>query len=228
MKRSSAYIPKNTPYGKKRRLALNSSAYVIKNQNAMVAASRRIGQSENKCTQVQFVAPVYNTGHIQNLYANMLQGTKPLNEYLGNEVLPTSVRMNISTTMGPLAGIGDGTNICRCIIFQWMDASTPVPAGLLALPSDPHSFILWNNIENVRVLSDKLWVLKQNSASSTSYDAWSDKVYIKGKKIMPTKFDQHGGPTTQKGGLYCLLLTDSSAAPAPYFNVTWQVTYTDK
>lgn len=227
MKRSSAYIPKNTPY-KKRRTALNSSAYVIKNQNAMVAASRRIGQSENKCTQVQTAQAIYNTGFIQNLYYNMSQGTAPLNQYLGNEVLPTSIRMHLSATMGPLAGVGDGTNICRCIIFQWLDASVPVPAGLLQSPTDPHSFILWNNTENVRILSDKLFAVKQYAGSSTSFDAVTEKVYIKGKKIMPTKFDQHGGGTTQKGGLYCLLLTDSSAAPAPYFNVHWQITYTDK
>lgn len=238
MKRGSPYPASQYVTNKKPRLARQNAvmfrykprrpeARALASQTAMVAASRRIGQSENKCTQYNFAHQVSNTGVVLNLYSNMSQGTGPLDNYLGNEILPTSIRMNLSITMGPLAGVGDGTNVCRVIIFQWLDASAPVLGGVLASPSDPHSFLLWNNTENVRVLSDKLYALSQVTAAA-GYDALCDKVYIKGKKIMPTKFDQHGAGTTQKGGLYVAILSDSAVAPAPYFQASFQVTYTDK
>lgn len=198
--------------------------YVRAHKNEIMM-SRRIGNVEQKVTQFQYQNSVSNSGTVQDLLSNLIPGTSSLNNHIGNEVLPTSVRIHLSITMGPLAGVGDGTNICRVIIFQWDDSIVPAVNGVLAIGTSPHSQYLWDNIENLNILSDKMYALKQ-IVPNTGYDAICDKTYIKGKKVMPVKWNAATG-SVQKGGIYALMISDSSVPPAPYFSLYTQVTFTD-
>lgn len=200
-------------------------ALVIRAQKREIVASRQTGKVELKVTQFQYQNSVSNAGHVSDLLSNMIPGTSSVNNFVGNEILPTSVRVHVSITMGPLAGVGDGTNICRLVLFQWKDSIVPAVNGVLAIGTAPQSQYLWDNIENMNILADRMYALKQIVPNS-GYDAICDKIYIKGKNMTPVKWNTSTG-AVQKGGIYALMISDSSIPPAPYFSLYTQVTYTD-
>ena len=147
----------------------------------------------------------------------MSRGTDAINNYIGNEVLPTSVRVNIGLTIGPsLVANGDGTNFLRILIFQWYDSTLPATSGVLTTSSSPFSMLYWPNRENIKVLADRLVALHQYGLKQDSYDSWCEEIYIKGKNMIPIKFNAAGNGT-QKGEIYILILSDSSVPASPYF-----------
>ena len=224
MKRKQISI--NTPR-KKARYA-TPEALALRQANQSVAVQRKTAaRVEMKVTHLNDAQTVSNTGYIQSLTANMTRGNAAVDNYLGNEVLPTSVRVNIGLTMGPsLVANGDGTNFLRVIVFQWYDSTSPAVSGILNTSSSPFSMLNWVNIENIKVLADRLVNLHQYGLKQDSYDSWSEKIYIKGKKMVPVKFNV-AGTAAQKGDIYLLVVSDSSVPANPYMTYQSQITYTD-
>lgn len=202
-------------------------AKALQNANAVIAAQRKTtGRVEMKVTYQSDARDVTSTGYIVSLVDNLSRGTAAVNECIGNEVLPTSVRVHAGIAMGQsIAANGDGTNFVRIIVFQWYDSTTPAVSGILQTVT-PFGMLLWENIENIKVLADRLIPLKQQGIQSDSHDAWAEKIYIKGKKMVPVKLNA-AGTAIQKGEIYILVLSDSSVVAHPYCTFYSQVTYTD-
>lgn len=201
-------------------------AQVLQAEQREIMLARKVGRTDLKMTTVFFQNTVDSTGTIQNILANLTRGTGMVDNYLGSEILPTSIRERMSIAMGPNAlANGDGTNVIRVIIFQWFDASVPVVNGVLQSAS-PYSPISWQNRKLIKVLSDKLYGTKQAGDPSLTYDLVTDAIYVKSKKLKPTRFN-NAGTNAQEGGLYALFLSDSSVAAHPFLSSQLTVTFTD-
>lgn len=196
-------------------------------QKTEILMARKVNRVDMKMTLGLFQSGVDNSGTVVNILSNMSRGTGMVNEFLGSEILPTSVRERMSIALGPGAGgvAADGTNVVRVIIFQWYDSSTPAVSGVLQTVN-PYSPLRWENKPLINVLSDKLYGVKQQGETSITYDLVTDQIYIKSKKIKPVRFHQTN-TNAQDGGLYALFISDSSIAPNPYVSSNLSVTYTD-
>lgn len=214
----------NEPALKKKRLNFTPEARALNASRREIVMARKANTQELKVTYHTATASVSNAGYVFHPLINMAVGTGVQDNFIGNEVLPTSIRLHFSVSMGPVLGAGDGTNVFRVVLFQWDDASAPVVGGVLQAPTSPLSMGLWINRENITVLADRLYGLKQYADAATSYDIITDKIYIKSKKLKPVKFS---GGTLHKGGIYAVFLSDSALPPAPYLTVYSQMTYTD-
>jgi len=224
MKRASTTTPKGRPM-KKRKTSATPEAKALRAMKTEVRVARRPATAaELKKTYSDHQNSITSSGTMYTVLSNLTRGNAALNNYLGDAILPTSVRVTYNVTQGPLGGVGDGTNVLRMILFQWMDASTPTLAGVLETAT-VWSSIRWENKDNVRVLADRFICLAQNGSATDSYDNKGEMVYIPSKKLMPIKFNNAGNP--QKGGLYILCTSDSSIAPYPFYTCQATVTYTD-
>lgn len=229
MKRTAprrAFLADTQPPLKKQRIN-TPEARALATSRVDIRMARKVNRVDMKMTLGLFQSGVDNAGTVVNILANLSRGTGMVNEFLGSEILPTSIRERMSIAMGPgSGGVGaDGTNVVRVIIFQWYDSSTPAVTGVLQTVS-PYSPLRWENKPLINVLSDKLYGVKQQGETSLTYDLVTDVVYIKSKKIKPVRFHQTN-TTAQDGGLYALFLSDSSIAPNPYVSANLSVTYTD-
>lgn len=195
-------------------------------EKRMTIASRKTGRNELKIHYYTVPSQQVDYGGITfSLMDNMQQGTSPVGQYLGSQILPTSVRVNFDVTL--LNG-SDPTNHVRVLLFQWLDNGVPVPAGVWNLTSNvnaPFSFIRWENRENVKILRDELIPLMQQYPTG-AYTA-SRQWYVKSKKLQPVRFAASYDDTVQKGDICMLVISDSSAADHPYFNCGTQLTYLD-
>ena len=189
------------PYKKAR--YTTPEARAIRENNSVIRQQRKTqGRVGLKVTHMGDANSVTTSGYIQSLTANMSRGTDAINNYMGNEVLPTSVRVNIGLTIGPsLVANGDGTNFLRILIFQWYDSTLPATSGVLTTSSSPFSMLYWPNRENIKVLADRLVALHQYGLKQDSYDSWCEEIYIKGKNMIPIKFNAAGNGT-QKGDIH--------------------------
>jgi len=224
--RSNSFQGKR-PY-KKPRLYRTPEAKALQEGRQQIAIQRRTsGRTELKVSQYNNAGSVDSAGTVWQPIASGLTRGTAYNQFLGNELLPTSFRAQYSIAMGPGVGptAGDGTNSFRVLIFQWMDSTVPAPAGVLAT-TNPLSNLLWTNRENIHVLSDKYYALKQASSATASWDMVVDTVYIKGKRMVPIKYNTATN-TPQKGEIMMLVISDSSIATHPYFTFFTQLTFTD-
>ena len=203
-------------------------ARALRQANTTIRYQRKTaGRVEMKVTYKNDAGSVTTTGVIDQLTANMTRGNAAIDNFLGLEVLPTSVRVNIALTMGQSAiASGDGTNIMRVLVFQWYDSTLPAISGILQDATSPLSMLRWENKENIKVLADRLYALKQTGLQQDSHDAISDRIYIKGKKMVPIQFNAAGN-AVQKGNIYIIILSDSSVTANPYVVYHSQITYTD-
>lgn len=215
----------NEPPMKKLRFG-TPEARAIASSRAEIRMARKVSRVDMKMTTGLFQASVDNAGTVVNILSNLSRGTGMVNEFIGSEILPTSIRERMSIALGPGPGgiAGDGTNVVRIIIFQWYDASTPAVTGVLQ-NVNVYSPIRWENKPLLNILSDKIYGLHQGEPSTT-YDMETDQIYIKSKKIKPVRFHQTN-TNAQDGGLYALFLSDSLVSPHPYVSSNLTVTYTD-
>jgi len=224
MKRASTTAPKGRPM-KRRRIAPTPEAKALRAMKTEVRVARRPAQNaELKKTYEDHQNSITTAGIMYTCVNNLIRGNQALNQYVGDSVLPTSVRVNYNITQGPLAGVGDGTNVVRIVLFQWMDASVPVLTGVLETGT-VWSTHRWENRDNIRVLADRFVTLAQRGSATDSYDNHGEMIYVPSKKLMPIKFNNAGAP--QKGGIYMLVVSDSGIAPYPFFTAQVAVTYTD-
>ena len=224
--RSNSYQGKR-PYKRPRKTPAPEARALI-DARRQIALQRKVsGRTELKVSQYSNAAAVDSSGAVWQPIASGLSRGTAFNQFIGNELLPTSFRVQYSIAMGPGVGptAGDGTNVVRVLVFQWLDSTVPAPAGVLATVS-PLSNILWTNRENIHVLADRFHALKQASSATASWDMVVDTIYIKGKKLVPIQYNTITN-TPQKGEIMMLIISDSSIATHPYVTFFTQLTFTD-
>lgn len=196
-----------------------------KNQGPQMKKARLTRQLTNatdyKYTDVGATGNVSATGTVVDLYASIARGTDALNNFIGNKINPVGIQMRIQ-------GIGsDITNFMRVLIFQWGDASVPVPLGILQTLASYDSAISVLNKENITVLYDRIFKSQLAFVASTSvFDMPTKTIYIPSSNLLPTEF-RIGVPGVQKGGLYMLLISDSVAPLHPSVDYYSRITFTD-
>lgn len=191
------------------------------------SAMARVNQrNEFKVTDVQ-LGPVGIAagGAMSNMVVNLVRGTSILNNFVGQKVQPVGMQLRYAWTMGPLLGAGDGTNICRTIVFQWLDTGVPA-VGVILQNLSPLSPINIDNRQNINVLHDNLTSLCQQGGAALAYDAKAFKVYIKGKKFVTIDY-QNAAANLTKGGIFMLNISDSAVVPAPNILIYSRITYND-
>lgn len=225
--RSNSRTYVNRPFKRPRSIA-TPEAKALKENTAIIRQQRKTtGRVELKVTYKNDAGSVTTSGVIDKLTSNLSRGTSGIDNFLGLELLPTSVRVNVGMTMGQSAiAYGDGTNFMRVLVFQWLDSTTPAIGGILQDATSPFSMTRWENRENIMVLADRLFALKQTGLQQDSHDAIAERIYIKGKRMVPIKYNA-AGSAVQKGDVYIIILSDSSVTANPYVVYNSQITFTD-
>lgn len=200
-------------------------------------AYRRI-RPEFKCTdESQIGVTVTSTPTIVSLTANMTHSTGTLNSYIGASVDPQSLQLRYhlvggqDSLLSPLTS--DSSNNSRVSVIQWLADSIPVVGDIYQNTAQP-SLSPWsvNNLEKMNVLYDQLIPtyltcfrtgVSGNLANSNSY---SERVYVKGKKMALLRFN-NAGNTTEFGDIYFIFTSDSGATPHPTLSWHTRLTYTD-
>lgn len=160
---------------------------------------------------------VSGTGYIQSLLRNAVPGTGFYNEFIGSKMQPAGIQFRFGITNG------DNTNMCRVILFQWLQEATPAINGILQTFS-VYAPLNVDNRENIIVLRDMLIPLYANGNANVMLAG--EMVYVKGKKMIPC-FWNRALNVWQKGDLYVLMLTDSAAPPSPNASYWSRITFTD-
>jgi len=160
---------------------------------------------------------VSGTGYIQSLLANALPGTSFYDEFVGSKIQPAGIQFRFGIVNG------DNTNMCRIILFQWLQEAVPAINGILQTFS-VYAPLNVDNRENIIVLRDMLIPLYASGNANVMLAG--DMVYVKGKKMIPC-FWNRALQVWQKGNIYLLMLTDSAAPPSPNASYWSRITFTD-
>lgn len=170
-----------------------------------------------KVTDSTYSTTVSDAGAVVSLLGNLTRGDNYIDNFEGGRITPASLEFRVSGTPG------DATNVLRVILFQWFDSTTPAAAGVLQLTGAYGVFSpkYLSNRDNINVLADRTWTM------DTYNPVFFERIYIKGKKMTNVEFPT-GAVTAQKGGIYCLMISDSAAATHPSLDWASRVTFIDK
>lgn len=192
-------------------------------RNALTYRPSRPGpDTEYKVTDTGSSGTVGSGGTMVNLLSSLTRGDGILGEFQGARINPAGIQFRMTCTTG------DSTNAMRILVFQWMDSSTPVAAGVLQASINCLSAVNITNRALINVLYDRVYTFSSYDGTNNSYCLAfpQEQQYIKGKRLFPIEFAS-GTTAVQKGGLYCLLLSDSAAPPNPSVSFYFRTTYTD-
>lgn len=193
-----------------------------------VALARTSGINELKATYRTYNNNVDSSGIIINLLSTLSQGAASIDQYIGSNIKPTSIRLKLAWLYGPnLAVSADATNTARIIVFQWKESATPTVSGILQQTPYVDATKLWTNREEIVILSDRRYGFQAWADPATSCGIHVDEIYIKSKKILPIKFPNAGGNIAQRNGVFALVVTDSTAPVHPSVRFTSTITFTD-
>lgn len=199
---------------------------------------RKIRPDYKATDESQIGVSVTSTATVTSLTANMAHGNGTLNAYSGSTVDPQGLQLRFNIVAGQDSATNpvsaDSSNHIRVCLFQWLADSTPVPGDIFQSLSPQTTISAWqvNNLEKLNVLYDKsfptyLTVFRTGTlANLASGNAYSEKVYIKGKKMAPLRFN-NAGNTTEFGDLYIVVVSDSTVTPHPTISWFTRLVYTD-
>jgi len=198
------------------------------NRELRVAAVRQSAHTDFKVVDlISGNQAVSTAGLMNSLTLGLARGTDYYGQFSGGRIFPASIQTKWSVNIGPgILGLGDATNLCRFILFQWDDNTPPTEATLLQGAPFHQSPINLNAREICTVFHDETVALTQYAGAVIGFDNKCGKFYIKGKKMLPVEFVS-GATTISKGGLYMFVVTDSAIAPAPNVNYYCRLTFTD-
>jgi len=214
MKRARDGTHKSGPPKKKPRSAsFNPQASVV---------MRRKGEA--KSYDGGYSGIVDASGFIYSLYQNYLsltsiaQGTGDAN-YIGDSITPLYV------TIRGLTDAADNVQALRVIVFQTLGNTAPTVATLMQYASGTIysclSPVKKNTRRQYQILRDKIYT---TTTSGPAVRAFKIKIPMYGLQI--TEFTDAAG-TIGTGGLYMLLMSDSTIPTHPQTRVLWRVTFTD-
>lgn len=198
---------------------------ITKREVAKIARNVLTRKTEKHYYDVNNTGLVSSSGSIIPL-SGLSAGTSD-QQRIGDNIEVTSLNVRMQWYYG------DETNICRCIVFQWLnsDATAPVPnqiiqsdiLGFVGAPSGQYSKD--NCGYNWVPLVDKTITLAGVSPNSISQSSVKlMEMTITNKDLKKGKRTPHlqylGGGTTGTGMLYMLLISDSTVA-FPHPTVYW-------
>lgn len=216
MKRARDGTHKSGPSKKKYRSAsFNPQASVV---------MRRKGES--KSYDGGYSGTVDASGFIYSLYQNYIpfpttaiaQGAGEAN-YIGDSITPLYV------TIRGLTDAADNIQALRVVVFQTLGNTAPTVASLMQFVAGTIysclSPVKKNTRRQYQILRDKIYT---TGTASPAVKAFKIKIPMYGLQM--TEFTDAAG-TVGTGGLYMLLMSDSTAATHPQTRVLWRVTFTD-
>jgi len=180
---------------------------------------------------------VTTTGIIHNCTTNLVRGTGALNNFIGNNVTPVGLQVRYQIVSGESSSIipvgPDTNNMTRVVVFQWLSDTVPAISDIFQSTAGLAPISPWKqeNLDKLNILSDRnyaTWLVsyQYNSLSTTiSGNAYTDSVYIKGKKLLPIQFSQAATPN--QNNIYVVFIADSTAVPHPTCSCMTRITYTD-
>lgn len=201
-------------------------------------AYRKI-RPEYKCTdESQIGVSVTSTPTITSLTTNMAHSTGTLNAYIGGNVDPQSIQLRWhlvacqDSLLSPITS--DSSNNVRISLIQWLADSTPVPGDIFQALTPQNTISAWsvNNLDKMNVLYDQVFPTYLTcfrtgiSSNLASGNAYSERVYVKGRKIAPLRFN-NAGSATEFGDIYMIVSSDSTTTPHPTISWYSRLTYTD-
>lgn len=156
-----------------------------------------------------------DTGFISQLSAPS-QGAN-FSQRIGDDISMKGITIRFQLTHG------DSINMVRVMVLKWFDAGSPLINSLLAPAlsgfAAPLRPILWENRRKFRVLYDNLYAISTNTNSNIV-----EKIYL--KNLGNAQFTP-GGTANERGSIYILFLSDSSAVVHPDVDMITSLTYTD-
>lgn len=237
MKRKRSYSNnKSGPYKKRQQTTpqprVQNAGYKLYKQ---VKQEFKIWDKDLALVNANTTGAIYSLQTAGTTTAALTRGSDYYNNFIGQnlDVAGLQMRYELNGCISNAVLTADQYNHSRVILFQWLDSSTPSVSGVLQSPTDPLSPVLATNRPIINVLHDKIWstyAVHSDSTGGTTSDVSSivhnKKVYLKGWKFAPIQMDV-GSATYQKGGLYILVMGDSSVAPNPTFRFYVRTTFTD-
>jgi len=170
---------------------------------------------------------VTSTGTITSLLANLVRGDAGKDNFGGNQINPQGITLRYFFTTNQTY------NSVRFIVFQWFDAATPVPAGILENASVGVAVVsptLITNKQYIKVLHDETHLLAPTASGDSTVLGYGTtpavKVYIPGRRLRKVRYNSTAN-TVQDGNIYALVISDDSLSSYPV--VTWysRVTFSD-
>lgn len=166
---------------------------------------------------------ISRSGTIVSVTANLVRGDSSVNEATGTLIKPVFFRFSANCNT-------DQTfSTMRVMLFQWLDASTPLPSGIInntGSDTAPHGPVYWVNFRKIRILKDEVVALKPRV--SAGYDNKILKFQMNLSSLPSIQLPLSGaGVTPQMNGLYLLFISDDAAVNFPQLVWTSELRYTD-
>jgi len=176
---------------------------------------------EHKQTYLSGQAAVDFSGSCTAITNNMIRGDS-YDQSTGIVIKPERLvlRGNSRSSVGTW-------NALRLIIFQWNDAGTPVPSGILAsvgVQNAPFSPFNWVNRSRFTVFHDQVVTMNANSSATVGAHDWH--ITISGMKPMHLA-STGAGTIPVRNGMYFLVVSDDGVANYPGFDYVFELIYTD-
>lgn len=162
------------------------------------------------------------TATLTQITSSIAVGTGDTSARIGDRYLLKNM------VIGFNVGLADATNIIRCVLFQWNEASTPdssvfedtATGGALGMTMGSFS----RDKQQAGVLKIiKDWHFTLNSGNPSIYTG-QKKIDLKSCKPV----QMYGGSATNgKGTLWLIYVSDSAAVSHPSFQSHWTINYTD-
>jgi len=163
------------------------------------------------------------SGHVEDLYKNLVRGDTATNNFDGSSVYPKYLQVNYQLVSA--AAAQGGYNTMRVIIGQSAVPGIPTPDDILTgggSVSAPLSVRRFQNVKNYKVLYDKLFTLN----AYVNY-AISEKVFIPGKRLRPLETTTAGALSFTKGDLWMLVISDDGVTTYPQMSYYSRVMFSD-
>lgn len=201
------------------------------NQLALIHAPR----AEIKAIDYTNTITITNAGSVTSSIASFTQGVNYFGNFIGRTLKPVGLDFRFhlvgpgQTTGGAITDLFD---CVRLVVFQWMDDDVPTISGTLQTVNT-NSPILIDNYNNINVLIDRLfplWVTAFDSTATTGATAfknYSERIYIKGKKMVPIEMSTIAGTKFMGGGIYIALVCGSTTVPHPTMSFDMRLTFQD-
>lgn len=223
--RSTSTTSKGASKTKKRRTSTKL------NQIQLLHAPR----NEVKAIDFANSTTITNAGVVVSSLASYTQGVNYFGNFIGRTLQPVGLDMRFHLVGPGQATGGAVTDLFDCVrmlVFQWMDDDVPTISGILQT-LNTNSPILMDNYNNINVLVDKLfplWVTAFDATATTGatcFKNYSDRIYTKGKRMVPIEMGTAAGTKFQNGGVYLAFICGSTTAPHPTISYDLRLTFRD-
>ncbi len=159
----------------------------------------------------------YN-GSIFDMTSALVRGDGAVDYFTGNLVRPKklTIRWSINTNQT--------FNVMRFLIFQWLDASVPIPAGVINTTGStlaPHAALFHSNIHKILVHHDSIHCMYPVAGS---YAVKCGEITLSNFRTIQFAT---GSTNPQMGGIYMLAVSDDGAPGYPQLLFVSELVFSD-